>query len=386
VLKTGVLVTERQLDGVEQNNPVTYLRSSGVPAMTVAFVGPGSYDASSARVGAFAQDAWDLTSRMVLDLGLRFDHDQHAGTLFGPRGGVTWLASDRVTVTAGLGWFAGELPLAALGFEGFQRRQVVEFDEAGVPTGPAVTDRHVVAAEIERTRARLASARVDWRIGAGWQLRGAVQERHGTREAIVERVLVVGQEALARLSTDGRSRTRSLEVTLGYRAPRQEHQVYLSYVTSSARGNTNDFGQVEGLFRDPRLAAPEDAPLPADVPHRVLAWGVFALPWQVTVAPFLDVRSGFPYSAVEDDWSYSGPRMSQRFPLFASLDLVVNKVATLPGGIRARVGIKLYNVVGRRNGRQIQADVDRPDFGRTYNALGRQVRGVFEIIWSGSRK
>ena len=44
------------------------------------------------------------------------------------------------------------------------------------------------------------------------------------------------------------------------------------------------------------------------------------------------------------------------------------------------------HIAGRRNGREVQADIDRPDFGQTYNALGRQVRGVFEIIWSGNKK
>jgi hypothetical protein len=84
---------------------------------------------------------------------------------------------------------------------------------------------------------------------------------------------------------------------------------------------------------------------------------------------------------VGDDWSYAEPRFSRRYPTFASLDLVINKIVTLPHGLRARVGVKLYNIAGRRNGRDVQADLSRDDFGRTYNALGRQFRGVFEIIW-----
>jgi hypothetical protein len=114
-------------------------------------------------------------------------------------------------------------------------------------------------------------------------------------------------------------------------------------------------------------------------------WGVFSLPSRVTVAPFLEVRSGFPYSALADDWSPAGTRLGRRYPAFASLDLIANKIVTLPGGVRARVGVKLYNLAGRRNGRDVQRDVARPDFGRTYNALGRQVRGVFEIVWGGPK-
>ena len=37
------------------------------------------------------------------------------------------------------------------------------------------------------------------------------------------------------------------------------------------------------------------------------------------------------------------------------------------------------------SGRDIQRDIDRPDFGMTYNSPGRQVRGVFEIVWNGNK-
>jgi hypothetical protein len=195
-----------------------------------------------------------------------------------------------------------------------------------------------------------------------------------------------GGAPVALLSTSGESRVRSFETTLAYRPTGAGHQFYVSYVRASGMGNTNDFGQVEGLFREPRLDLAESAPLPASVPHRALAWGVFSLPARVTLAPFLDVRSGFPYSAIRDDWSYAEARYARRYPFFASLDLVVNKIVLLPGGVRARVGIKLYNIAGRRNGRDVQACLDSADFGRTYNALGRQVRGIFEIIWGGNNR
>jgi hypothetical protein len=288
------------------------------------------------------------------------------------------------TVTAGAGWFAGDMRLDALAFGGYQSRRMTTFDESGIQAR-AVLYRNVLAADLARPRAGMWSVRLDHRLGAGWQLRAGVQERRGSHEATVNPMVVAG-DSMALLTTNGQSRSRSFEMTLGYHPLARKHELYFSYVRASATGDTNDFGQLDALFREPRLAAAENAPLPADVPHRVLVWGLFSLPRQVTVAPFLDVRSGFPFSAVYDDWTYAGPRFSQRYPLFASLDVVMNKVVTLPYGYRARVGIKLYNIAGRRNGREIQTDIERPDFGRTYNALGRQIRWVFEIIWSGNRK
>jgi len=384
LFKAGTSVSYRKLKGWESGRPVTYVRSNGLPARIVEFAGPGSFDADSTQVGAFAQDGWEVADRVRVDAGFRFDHDTRVGTAAAPRVGVTWNVDADTTVSAGGGWFTADTPLAALAFEGGLERRVTTFDEWGVATGPAVSYPNVESSDLDRPQARIWSGRVDRRLNNAWQLRVALQERRGTHNAIVTPSLINGQ-TVALLSTTGESRTRSIETTVGYRPAGRPHQLYLSYVRSSSEGNTNDFGQVEGLFKDSRLAAAELAPLPSDVPRRLLAWGVFQLPFETTVAPFLDVRSGFPYSAIGDDWSYVERRFERRYPLFASLDLVVNKIVTLPGGMRARVGFKLYNIAGRKNGRDVQADVTSADFGDTYNPLGRQVRGVFELIWGGNK-
>ncbi len=385
LVKAGGSVAYRKLEGSESSRPVTYLRSNGKPARIVEFAGAGTFDADSVQAGAFVEDGWELPARVRLDAGFRFDHDSRMGTAVGPRVGVTWSVDADTTVSAGGGWFTADTPLAALAFDGYQERRVTFFDEQGAAIGPAVTYRSVLSGHLSRPRARIWSGRVDRRLGNAWQLRVALQERRGTNEAIVTPVSVDG-ETVALLSTTGESRIRSIETTAGYRPAGGRHQLYLSYVRSHAEGNTNDFGQVEGLFKDARLARAEVAPLPSDVPHRVLVWGVFQLSLETTVAPFLEARSGFPFSAIGDDWSYAERRFGRRYPLFASLDLVVNKIVTLPGGMRARVGFKLYNIAGRKNGRDVQANVTSTDFGDTYNPLGRQVRGVFELIWGGNKR
>jgi hypothetical protein len=384
LLKVGVSFERRQLDGSEQNSRVTYLWSDLRPAQTVDFAGAGAYRGRSTVVGTFVQDAWDVRPAVRVDLGVRLDHDSAADTVASPRAGVTWSATPKITVTAGAGFFASEVPLTALAFTGYQSRQVAHYDESGALVGTPATYWNR-SADLSFGRARIWSARVDWHLNREWQLRTGVQERRGTHELIVSPV-GAGGEAEALLSATGESRTRSFEATVGFRPADRPHQVYVSYVRSSSHGNTNDFAQFEGLFTEPRLEAAETAPLPANVPHRLLAWGVFSLPGRVTVAPFLDIRSGFPYSSVNDDWTYTRPRYSQRYPTFASLDIVVNKIVTLPKGARARIGFKVYNLAGHGNGREVQADIARSDFGSTYNPLGRQLRGVFEIIWSGSKK
>jgi hypothetical protein len=384
LFKAGATAGQRWIDGREQARPVTYLRQDGSTARVVEFEGSGRLDATSAHVGAFAQDTWEVNARLTADLGARVDAGQGTGAFAAPRAGVTWAVDARTTVTGGFGWFTGEVPLAALAFDGYQARRITTFDASGAPTASPVIYPQVASEALMRPFARVWSARLERGLKRDWQLRLAVQERRGEREVVVTPARLDGAP-VALLSTAGRSRIRSLETTLGYRAS-GSHQFYVSYVRAAGRGNTNDFGEIEGLFRQPRLDTAESAPLPASVPHRVLAWGLFSLPGRVTIAPFLDLRSGFAYSAIRDDWSYVESRNGRRYPVFASLDLVVNKIVTLPHGLRARVGVKLYNVAGRRNGRDVQACIDSGNAGQTYNGLGRQVRGVFEIIWAGSRR
>ena len=81
-------------------------------------------------------------------------------------------------------------------------------------------------------------------------------------------------------------------------------------------------------------------------------------------------------------WRFAGPRNGQRFPTFTSFDFYVNKLVKLPGHLpTARVGVKLYNVTGTGNWRDIQRDIARPDFGSTYNPIPFEVRSIFELLW-----
>ncbi len=382
LIKAGASVSYSSLEGTEIARPVLFLRSSLLPARVVSFSGSGAYASDAADGGAFVQDEWRVLPGVRLDLGARVDYASRVGGLVAPRVGLTWTPDERTTVTAGGGRFADKAPLAALAFDARQSRTVTAFDPEGLPSGQPVTYVNVVDDNLDRARAALWSVQVDRRLNGVFQLRTGYQERHGSHELVVSPE-TPATGAVALLSSTGRSRSRSAEVTLGIK-PSQGRQAYVSYVRSSSRGNVNDFSQIDGTFRDPWLDTATTAALPSDVPHRLLVWGVFSLPREASIAPFIDVRSGFPFSAVHDDWTYAGTRNSQRYPAFASLDLVVTKMVTLPGGMRARVGLKFYNIAGRRNGRDVQRNIDGTGFGDTLNPLGRQFRGVFELVWNRS--
>ena len=94
------------------------------------------------------------------------------------------------------------------------------------------------------------------------------------------------------------------------------------------------------------------------------------------------MRSGFPFTAIGDDWLNVGAPNAYRLPWFESLDLSVNKIVSLPRGLpAARVGIKLYNIASVNTERAVQRDIVRNDFGTTYDPIPRDFSFVFEFLW-----
>ena len=100
------------------------------------------------------------------------------------------------------------------------------------------------------------------------------------------------------------------------------------------------------------------------------------------MAPFLEWRSGFPYTAIDDQWVMVGAPNAFRLPHMATLDLSVARVVGLPHHLPdARVGLKLYNIASTHTERDVQTDVSRPDFGTTYDPVPRDFSIVFELLW-----
>lgn len=73
----------------EQTVPV-----SGDPADNLLISSPGH------RLGAFAQDEWEISDRFAATLGLRVDNNDVTGTTTSPRTGLIWQASASTTIKA----------------------------------------------------------------------------------------------------------------------------------------------------------------------------------------------------------------------------------------------------------------------------------------------
>jgi TonB dependent receptor len=153
-----------------------------------------------------------------------------------------------------------------------------------------------------------------------------------------------------------------------------------SYVRSRAYGDLNDFNQFFGNDPQAVIQPNQRGPLNFDAPNRVLAWGEIAAPWKLTLAPVVDVHTGFPYSTINQYREFVGPRNELRFPRFVSADLQVLREIRLPIKEKhAQVGFGVFNIFNRANYRDVQNDLDSYRFGEFFNGISRSFHGKFVL-------
>ncbi len=382
-VKVGTSLGHADLNGSDVASPVTLLRSDGSIAQSITFLAGNPLSAAVNETAAFAQDTWTVSPAVTIDAGVRYDQTTGMGRTISPRAAFTVkLPDDRSTISGSVGLFGDKLPLETLVFPSLQVRTIQSVDASGAPVGPALLYANAIEGPLKTPVATRWDVEFDRHLSRSWLARVKFQERHGRDEPIVDPVGLADASTVLALESTGTSQSRSVETTLAYRGPNAGNEFYMSYVRAQTRGDVNSFDLIEGVAKEPFVQPDGIGPLAADVPNRLLAWGVLHLPKDVTLAPFVEVRSGFPYSAIAEDWTFVGARNSYRFPWFGSLDLYINKVFRLSNHLpAARIGLKIYSLASVHSERDVQRDIGRADFGTVYNAIPRDYAGVFELLW-----
>ena len=179
-----------------------------------------------------------------------------------------------------------------------------------------------------------------------------------------------------RLSSAGTSRYRELEATTRYLGGERRDITRLVRLGERHR-RLNSYDQFFGNLRNPIIRANENNLIPTDVRHRLLVRGTFGLPGQWDFAPLLELRSGFPWSAVNEFQDFVGPRsLAGRLPAVHTLDFTLARPWRFRK-YRFRAGLKLYNVFGASAERDVQNNVTSPDYGRFFNPIERSIGFVF---------
>jgi hypothetical protein len=351
-------------------------RLDGSLAERTVFGGRTTQDASGTEFALCAQDRWRLGSRVTLELGLRVDRDAVVTRLnWSPRAGVALavLPDGQAIIRGGLGKFVQRTPLNVEAFPTFESRTISRFGPEGVQLGPSTIFETVIEAGLRTPEAIVGNVEWSQRFGRRLLLKLGFLRRRGAHEFLLTPDPGRGE---LRLSTTGTSGYRELELTTRYLGG-DRRDLTVSYVWARGTADLNGYDQFYGNFRLPLVRANEHNLSPTDVRHRVLLRGSIGLPQRWELAPVVELRSGFPWSAVDEFQDFVGPRhRAGRLPAVRTLDFQLTRPWQFRK-YRFRAGVRLYNAFGSSAGRDIQNNVTAPDFGTSYNPIERSIGIVF---------
>jgi hypothetical protein len=372
VFKVGTDLQHSRYDGFSASRPLDIRRLDGSLAERTVFGARTTQAVSGFEFATFAQDRVRIGPRVTLELGLRLDRDAVVERVsWSPRAGaaVSVLPEGRAIVRGGVGRFVQRTPLNIGAFPSFEPRTISRFGADGGAIGPAVTLRNVADPALSTPSALVGNVEWDQRFGRRMLLKIAFLRRRGEHEFILSPDPDRGE---LRLTSSGISRYRELEATARYLGG-ERRDITVSYVWARGTADLNNYDQFYGNIRNPIVRPNERGLIPTDVRHRLLLRGTIGLPGQWDFSPVLELRSGFPWSAVNEFQDYVGPRSrAGRLPAVRTLDFAISRPWQV-WKYRFRAGLRLYNIFGASAARDVQANVTSPNYGRFFNPIERSV-------------
>ena len=313
-----------------------------------------------------------MNSRLTFEFGLRVDRDAIVeGVNWSPRAGVALavLPDGRAIIRGGFGKFAQRTPLNVGTFTSFEPRTSARFHPDGLPLGSPVTLTNQAQGRLRTPEAEVANVEWDQRFGRRVLLKVAFLTRQGSHEYVVSPETDAGA---LQLTSSGTSRYRELESTVRYLGG-ERRDLTLSYVWSRGTADLNSYDDFYGNFRNPIVRANEHNLITTDVPHRLLLRGTIGLPGQWDLAPVIEIRSGFPWSALNEFQDFVGARSrAGRLPMVRTVDFSLARPWQFKK-YRFRAGIKIYNLLGASAERDIQSNVTSPFYRTAFNPIERSI-------------
>ena len=364
----------------------------------IEFTGGQPFDLTDVETHAFGQDHWNLTPKLSLDLGLRFERQQISRAYrFAPRFGLAWTPFDnqKTVLRAGVGYFYDRVPLGVYAFDQYPEQVITNFDPAtgAIVDGPRrwtnFTGRVSNSNPFLVTGPNLGNfspysetwnVEIEHALTRHVKLRANLLNSNSLGVVVVEPGTVQRRDALV-LNGNGRSRYRQYEFIGRITWGEQKQNLFLSYVHSSARGNINEFNTYIGNTPFPVVRTDQYARLGADLPHRFLAWGTFHLPWKLRYSPIVEYRNGFPYTVTNSIQQFVGEANAQRFPKFFSFDSRFSRDFQVHPKYAFRFTLSGFNLTNHFNALDLHRNTSDPRFGIFFGNFQRFVRLDFDVIF-----
>jgi len=325
------------------------------------FSGPSALRLANTQIGGYAQDLWRPLKPVVFSLGVRTDWDRLIhNNIVEPRVAMNWVpAGDgRMKLTLAWGEHYQPLTLSILG-QGFDQQRIDQFyypplpsNPSGplIPAGPPVVTAFVTPLTgITQTRSYNTTAEWDERFfaqtfaGASFLLR---ESRNGDAWNAQPNGSLL-------LASNRNDRYVAGEVWVRHTF-NENAQISLDYTRSKASSNE----VLDPTLAQLILAPQQSGPLLWDTPNRVVTSGWTPIPvWGLLLSGFLEYRTGFPFSIVNEQQQLVGGPNSRRFPDYFSLNLGLEKRFQFKGHEWA-IRVTGVNLTGHRNPDSVINNID----------------------------
>jgi hypothetical protein len=399
-IKSGFEIFSTEVKGDLNYSPISIRRLDETLAQKIEFQQGTPLGQFYKEIGVFVQDRWTINPKVTVDYGFRFDRDgiTHRNN-FSPR--LSFLYSPnkkgRTVIRGGIGIFYDrssgigglfenevndELVSYSHNFEQIPKRIVTNFATDGTTIiGASRLFTPQILSEFRTPQSFRWSVQVDQGITKDLTARFGYLRRKVKNDLLFEPSIVSDTAGTIFLGSNGRSKYDEFQFVMTYNKPSFGNW-NASYVFSRANGDLNTADKFYG--DDPALVLRQNefAPLSFDARHRFLLYGQLDFKHDIRIAPLIEIRSGFPYSAFDERLNFVGARnQAGRFPTYLSLDLQITKGFKLPffDNKKARIGIALFNLTNHFNPRDVQSNLTSPNFGKFYNSLGTAVKAKFDL-------
>jgi hypothetical protein len=375
LFKVGFDLLHNRYDGRSASRPVLIERSDGTLARRLDFEDSSLESVHSTDFALFAQDRLQPTPRWYVEFGGRLDRDGITSeTSATPRVGVAVLLNDSGTATlhGGYGLFYERTPSIAAAFQQFEQPIDTRFASDGVtPLGPPVLYEHVTSDDLQTARSATWDLSYDYRVNRWWSMHAGLLDRQGSHQLVVDPIQA-GQRGEYLLSSTGRSSYRQEEVAIHF-VRGQRVDLNASYVHSSAHEDLNTLISFFDAILQPIIGANAYAPAAADAPNRFFLRGRAMPTSKWLLLGTVDWRSGLPYSIVNEELEFVGPRNEERFPIYFRVDAGFERRLSV-ARIHPWLGLRISNALNSFLPSDVQANTGSPDFGGFYNSVYREFR------------
>jgi len=339
-------------------------------ARAVSFSGGTALARKNFETTLYLQDNWTPREGVVVEAGIRADWDQLVrDPLLSPRLAVAWAPRwwRGAKLAAGLGIFHDALNLRTLSRHLDQRSVSLFYARDGrVTSGPLETFFEVDETRLRAPRYRSFSLSLERSLGGGFYGRMNYLNKRGRRGFTYLPLESFGPQNRFGLFNARNDHYDATEFTVR-RTFRGQYEWLAGYTRSSARSDA----VLEYSLEDPIFAEQGGGPLRWDTPHRFQTWGWAPIPaprfrWpalfrRLTLAYWLEIRSGFPFRVVNEEAQLVGKPNSRRFPALFSLNLhLERRFHLLKQEWAWRAGFN--NVTDHKNPNVVNNNIDSPGY------------------------